>query len=214
MELEVTPTPAGERSARHALPTSTTRRRPRADVVWCWSRCGRGILIGNMIERSEQLTPGELIGYLRRFLAGAVITRQEDVLLTIAGVAYAPSRLVRSPRRGAPRDQGSRRIRQSHRTGDREDHAPTQTHRQEDAEGFRLGSPVALSSSVMAMIVVVRPQLCHARTRSSAVSDRPVPAFPISRRPSAPCPAKLGLQRLDRCGERGFDHGAQVVSGR
>ena len=50
----------------------------------------RNILIGNMIERSEDLTAGELIGYLNRFLAGAVITKQEDLLLTSAGVAYAP----------------------------------------------------------------------------------------------------------------------------
>lgn len=50
----------------------------------------RNILIGNMIERSEQLTAGELIGYLNRFLAGAVITKEEDLLLTSAGVAYAP----------------------------------------------------------------------------------------------------------------------------
>lgn len=50
----------------------------------------RNILIGNMIERSEQLTAGELIGYLNRFLAGAVITKEEDLSLTHAGVAYAP----------------------------------------------------------------------------------------------------------------------------
>lgn len=50
----------------------------------------RNILIGNMIERSEQLTAGELIGYLNRFLAGAVITKKEDLSLTSAGVAYAP----------------------------------------------------------------------------------------------------------------------------
>lgn len=50
----------------------------------------RNILIGNMIERSEELTAGELIGYLNRFLAGAVITQQEDLMLTSAGVAYAP----------------------------------------------------------------------------------------------------------------------------
>lgn len=50
----------------------------------------RNILIDSMIERSDQLTAGELIGYLNRFLAGAVITREEDLLLTNAGVAYAP----------------------------------------------------------------------------------------------------------------------------
>ena len=48
------------------------------------------MLLGNMIERSAELTAGELIGYLNRFLAGAVITKQEDLLLTRAGVAYAP----------------------------------------------------------------------------------------------------------------------------
>ncbi len=32
----------------------------------------------------------ELIGYLNRYLAGAVITKEEDLLLTIAGVANAP----------------------------------------------------------------------------------------------------------------------------
>lgn len=50
----------------------------------------RNILIGNMIEISEHLTAGELIGYLNRFMAGAVITKEEDLLLTHAGVAYAP----------------------------------------------------------------------------------------------------------------------------
>jgi hypothetical protein len=48
----------------------------------------RNILLGNMIERSEGLTPGELIGYLNRFLAGAVITKDEDLLLTNAGVGH------------------------------------------------------------------------------------------------------------------------------
>lgn len=37
----------------------------------------RNILIGNMIERSEQLTAGELIGYLNRFLAGASSPRRK-----------------------------------------------------------------------------------------------------------------------------------------
>lgn len=50
----------------------------------------RNILLETMIESSEQLTAGELIGYLNRFLAGAVITKEEDLLLTNAGVAYAP----------------------------------------------------------------------------------------------------------------------------
>lgn len=50
----------------------------------------RNILIGNMMERSEQLTAGDLIGYLNRFLAGAVITKDEDLLLTNAGVGNAP----------------------------------------------------------------------------------------------------------------------------
>ena len=43
-----------------------------------------------MIERSEDLKAGELIGYLNRFLAGAVITKDEDLLLTNAGVGNAP----------------------------------------------------------------------------------------------------------------------------
>lgn len=50
----------------------------------------RNILIDNMVERSEQLTANDLIGYLNHFLAGAVITKEEDLLLTNAGVAYAP----------------------------------------------------------------------------------------------------------------------------
>ncbi len=50
----------------------------------------RNILIDNMIDLSAELAAGELIGYLNRFLAGAVITKQEDLLLTNAGVAYAP----------------------------------------------------------------------------------------------------------------------------
>lgn len=50
----------------------------------------RNILIGLMIKGSEQLIVGDLIGYLSRFLAGAVITKDEDILLTIAGVGNAP----------------------------------------------------------------------------------------------------------------------------
>ncbi|HZJ04413.1 MAG TPA: hypothetical protein VFD59_02960 [Nocardioidaceae bacterium] len=50
----------------------------------------RNILIGDMIERSDQLKVGELIGYLSRFLVGAVITKEEDLELTNAGVGNAP----------------------------------------------------------------------------------------------------------------------------
>lgn len=50
----------------------------------------RNILIGNLIEISDQLDVGELIGYLNRFLAAAVITKEEDLQLTNAGVSKAP----------------------------------------------------------------------------------------------------------------------------
>lgn len=50
----------------------------------------RNILLGNMIELSEELKVGELIGYLNRFLAGAVITKDEDLRLTKSGVGKGP----------------------------------------------------------------------------------------------------------------------------
>lgn len=53
----------------------------------------RNILIGNMIERSDQMEVGELIGYLNRFLAAAVITKEEDLRLTNAVVGKAPLKL-------------------------------------------------------------------------------------------------------------------------
>lgn len=60
-----------------------------------WSRIlehvrPRNILIGNMIDRSDQMEAGELTGYLNRFLAAAVVTREEDARLTSAGVGKAP----------------------------------------------------------------------------------------------------------------------------
>lgn len=51
----------------------------------------RNILIGLMIEESEQLTAGDLIRYLSRFLAGAVITKDEDLLLTTPASAMSRS---------------------------------------------------------------------------------------------------------------------------
>lgn len=50
----------------------------------------RNILINSMILSAHRMQAGELIGYLNRFMAGAVITKAEDALLTGAGVAFAP----------------------------------------------------------------------------------------------------------------------------
>jgi hypothetical protein len=43
-----------------------------------------------MIFMSARMDGGELIGYLNRFMAGAVITKAEDARLTSHGVGKAP----------------------------------------------------------------------------------------------------------------------------
>jgi hypothetical protein len=50
----------------------------------------RNILTNSMIVSAHRMEAGELIGYLNRFMAGAVITKAEDALLTKAGVAFGP----------------------------------------------------------------------------------------------------------------------------
>jgi hypothetical protein len=50
----------------------------------------RNILIDSMILSAHRIEAGELIGYLNRSMAGAVITKAADALLTRAGVAFAP----------------------------------------------------------------------------------------------------------------------------
>lgn len=50
----------------------------------------RNLLIGSLIQLSGEMDTGELIGYLNRFMGGAVITKAEDGLLTSAGVGWGP----------------------------------------------------------------------------------------------------------------------------
>ena len=65
----------------------------------------RNILIGNLIRDSDRMEVGELIGYLNRFLAAAVITKKEDLRLTNSGVGKAPLDST-IPTRGPARTAG------------------------------------------------------------------------------------------------------------
>jgi hypothetical protein len=48
------------------------------------------ILLETMIRSSNSWSASDLIGYLQKFMAGAVITRAEDQALQAAGVSFGP----------------------------------------------------------------------------------------------------------------------------